>query len=1733
MKDKAKSQEKPIEELKRLRRRVVELEEAEEKYRALVESAGAVIFSLDSKGQITYISPIIESLSGYRPDEVIGTDFSKYIAAEDLPGLLASLERTMSGKREPYEFRVMCKDGGVRHVVSSSRVIFQNGEIAGLSGVITDITEHKNADRALQRSEERFRTLIESSLDMTVIVDNQGRITYFSPNYKSIWGRDVIDDVGVDIFKYIHADDIPLVSESFVRLLKDPKEAIQVTVRVISSDGMVRVLDAVAHNQMSNPVVGGIVVNFRDVTESRYAEEKFRTLFENSSNPITVYDRDGNLLMVNPRGAKNLGKPAKELVGSSVKEFFPRQYKEYIKRFRRVIDEGGSLQFEDKVTVSSGDAWFWSTLEPIRDATGVPYGVQIISYDITERKRIEESLRESDEKYSTLVENANDGVVIIQDKLIKYANKRMCEMSGYSAEELVGMSTFNLAAPDIKPIIEERFAQAERNQPRPNTFYTKMMCKDGTVIENENSISFIQYNGRSAVLSIVRDITEHKRLDNALRENEQKYRLLADYASDVITFVDTDIKPIYISPSVTRVLGYSVEEVMANGFEGKMTPASQEKVVKLFLVQLDRERRNPGSASNSVVELDMIHKDGSIINVEIAVSFVRDADGAIVGGLGITRDITERKRAEKALQENEEKYRLLAENATDLIAVVSMDRRLTYISPSVTRLLGYTVDEVLALSMEEVYTPDSVERTKRAVAEDVAIEQKGQGGHDRSRTIELELYHKDGRVIPIEVIYSFLRDAEGSPIAMLSVSRDISERKHADEKLRFEEQRFRALAEQSSDVIILVNRDGTIAYENKRVELALGLKPEERIGASILDHVHPDDMKTVIDSFGALKDYAGTSVHRSEVRLQHQDGSWHTFEAMASSLVIDNVNQGMLVNLRYITERKKVEETLQESEEWHRALIETAGRSGLGIVALQTSPGREAEVIYFNEQALSITGYSQDEAVGKTLSDIIPHDSFQEIVSRYRDRQQGKPVPYYYEAELLRKDRSRVPVVTSVAVMQLHGKPATVVYFRDITEDKKAEDALQVSEKKMRSLFEVSPDVIMNIDCEGRILFINRAMTRTVEETIGTFVYDYIPPEYQSLYAQTIENVFRTGKPDRIETKGLGPGRRISWYEARFILLESGEEKPSLMVIATDITEKKQAEEARKKSEEKFRTAFDSANTGICLVSLNGNLIRVNNKMSEIFGYSVEELERMTVNDIALPEDRDLSPQFMKKAVDGEVKGSVFEKRYRSKEGKIVWGQVSSALVRDADGEPLYFISQVQDITERKRTEEALRESEAKYRTLVEQSLLGIVMVQDGRVVYVNHVMEDRGGYSLGELSAMSQERLMEIIHPEDRDTVRSRMLNRLSGSEEPERNECRFIAKDGSVYWADVHTTIVEYLGKPAIYMFVVDISERKKAEAALSRIEERIKSIVSTSQEWIWAINAKGEHTFSNPAIEDILGYRPDEVIGRNALDLLYEDDIPVVKQILARCIELKTAWSNLVLRWKHKNGGYRYLESNAVPILDAAGVLVGFQGTDRDITIRKQAEENLREARDYMENLIEHANVPMVVWTPDFRITRFNRAFERLTGMKAKTVIGQDLEILFPKDSRDRSLSYIRTAIRGARWEVVEIPIVGVKGAVKTVLWNISPIYAEDGKTPMAIIAQEQDITERKQAEEALRESEELSRSMLDNAAMGIYLLQDKKFLYVNPTFEKILGYPSAELVGQEALNYVHPGDRAMFG
>jgi PAS domain S-box-containing protein len=300
--------------------------------------------------------------------------------------------------------------------------------------------------------------------------------------------------------------------------------------------------------------------------------------------------------------------------------------------------------------------------------------------------------------------------------------------------------------------------------------------------------------------------------------------------------------------------------------------------------------------------------------------------------------------------------------------------------------------------------------------------------------------------------------------------------------------------------------------------------------------------------------------------------------------------------------------------------------------------------------------------------------------------------------------------------------------------------------------------------------------------------------------------------------------------------------------------EARHAREALLESEQLFRLAFENANIGVCLVDTQGRLIRVNSQMCEMIGYSQSELEGMTVRDITHPEDLGLSQYFIEGACSGKVDRDEFEKRYIHKQGHVIWGKVSSSLVRDSQGNPVYFISHIQNITERKLAEEALRESEQRYRLLIEQSPVAIGILQDGVLVYVNPQFLKVFGYdSMHEVLGLPVE---EFYSPEDRSLITQRGKDRLSGKPLPTHYEVKGLKKNGESFDLAVWPTVVDYDGKPAILTFCADTTETKSLRSQLLQAQK---------MEAIGNLAGGVAHDFNN-LLQVALGYSEILLVGKN---------------------------------------------------------------------------------------------------------------------------------------------------------------------------------------------------------------------------------------------------------------------------
>jgi PAS domain S-box-containing protein len=443
---------------------------------------------------------------------------------------------------------------------------------------------------------------------------------------------------------------------------------------------------------------------------------------------------------------------------------------------------------------------------------------------------------------------------------------------------------------------------------------------------------------REKIMELEKSEAEHKKAEESLKKSEERYRLITENITHAIAIFDLNLNPTFISPSIRKHRGYTVQEAMTLTLDQVLTPDSLQQASKMFADQMALESSGTADPARTVLmELEEYCKDGSTIWVELTASFLRDNNFKPTDILTVTRDITDRKKAEETLKESEKKYRLLADNVNDVIFVLDMNLNYTYVSPSVKILRGYEPEEVLKQqSIEQTLTPSSMDLAMKTLSDVMELEKNKQIKITESRTLQLEMRRKDGTTVWTEVKFSFIRDENQRPVGILGVNRDITERKKAEDKLRFEEQRFRALVEHSSDIIVILNLEGIVTYINPAIERALGYKVEERIGANTLEVINPDDLQYLADNVIILFTDTNAPIVQFEVRLRHKDGSWRTFEAVGSNLVHNNVVEYVIVNYRDITERKRaaveiagVNRALRMLSDTNQALIHTADEATL------------------------------------------------------------------------------------------------------------------------------------------------------------------------------------------------------------------------------------------------------------------------------------------------------------------------------------------------------------------------------------------------------------------------------------------------------------------------------------------------------------------------------------------------------------------------------------------------------------------------------------------------------------------------------------------------------------------------------------------------------------------------------------------------------------------------------------
>ncbi len=510
--------------------------------------------------------------------------------------------------------------------------------------------------------------------------------------------------------------------------------------------------------------------------------------------------------------------------------------------------------------------------------------------------------------------------------------------------------------------------------------------------------------------------------------------------------------------------------------------------------------------------------------------------------------------------------------------------------------------------------------------------------------------------------------------------------------------------------------------------------------------------------------------------------------------------------LQDITERKRAEEALRESEERYRRIIETAYEGIWNIDA-------ENKTIFANSRMAEMLGYVADEMIGKSLFDFMDEEWKAIAAANVEHRRRG--VTEQHDFKFRHKDGTELwAIVSTNPFFDKEGRYAGALgMITDITERKRAEEAVRQSEEMWRSLVENSPDFIYMADCDGKVLFINRTFPEhSRNEVIGKSAYDFLAPEYHDAFSERIESIFQNGCANPLSTALIHRDGTRAFFETRYVAIKHGSEVAAVMGISTDITERKRAAEELTRLSSAVKTSVD----GIVIMDVEGKITYANEAALRMYG--TDDKEAVIGQDILAL----IAPEHREKGLAGIE--FVLEKGYDksrdyeiiTKDGSRIPVELSAAIMNDAGGKPIGIVIVARDITDRKRAEEALRESEERYRAIFEQAADSIVLVdaETGALVEFNERAHENLRYTREEFETLKIPDF-EVIESAEEVAKHIEKIVR----EGTDAFETKHRTKDGEIRDILVSSRALPIAGRDFVQSMWSDITERVRAEAALRR--------------------------------------------------------------------------------------------------------------------------------------------------------------------------------------------------------------------------------------------------------------------------------------------------------------------------
>lgn len=1014
----------------------------------------------------------------------------------------------------------------------------------------------------LKASRDAWHATFESISDWITIIDMKTRkVLQTNSAVKKMFGHTPQSIIGKPCCGIIHGTDKPVSDCPYCDVKRSGKTSRSRFKHYKSHRWFETTVEPLpakkGQPQMAVHIVRDVTTQVVNQLAMEESERRFRIFFENQSTYCYMVSTDGIILAANRAAARVLGRKTSELVGTPVKEIYaPESQEQFQKNWAKWLKTGRLDNREMVIQARNGERRIvMLSARAIRDRDGKIMNSVSVQTDITEVKIMEE-------RFHAIFDSSMDAIAVSLEGNIQFVNPACKKLFGFrSNKSVLGRSVLDFIAPADRERIKTVLADRPYLTKRMTQYEVQGIKKDNSIIDLDARITTYEQSGMVYVVSVLRDITESKRMIKALKESEEKFRLAFTTSPDAININRlSDGMYVEINEGFTQITGFTRDDCI-----GKTSAE-----INIWARMDDRDRlvqglKKHGRVENLQAEFRM--KNGNIVTGLMSATIITLQGEPHI--LSITRSIQDRIEARKALESSEEKFRTITEYTTVGVYIIQ-DRRFVYTNPVFERITGYTLDQLQDKDFYELVDPPDRARVKKRGLARIK-------GEDVPDHYSFKIRLPDGSRRWVD-LFATLIDYQGRPAIIGSIL-DITEKKRSEEiqtvlneKLENQIKLTSTILETALDGYILADKKGRIKDVNPSYCQLSGFTRTELLKMTFADLEALEDKQAVADRIKAMLPSGSQRFYTQHYR---KDRSRIDLDVNVSIIDIPG-GPFIAAFVRDITQVLQDRAAVDESEAKFRNIAEYSANA---IFIVQDNC-----YVYINPGFTQITGYKFDDLGDKQFFDIIHPEDRELVKKRGIARQKGKKVVNYYSFKIITKKGETRYVDFFANYIDYKGRPAVIGSAYDITEQHETTQALKQSEERFRHTFASAGVGRCIFALDGRLIEVNEAFChlagRSEKEILSMAWKDLVYTPDISRAEEYIRELF-DGTRDciRYEYRMLNQHGQPFWVDLTVVLVRDAAGQPEYMMAdVISIEERKKAELTLKRANQKLRNTIKLLN---------------------------------------------------------------------------------------------------------------------------------------------------------------------------------------------------------------------------------------------------------------------------------------------------------------------------------------------------------------------------------------------------------------------------------------------------------------------------------------------------------------------------------------------------------------------------